>query len=288
MEEINKLKNLERYSDEEIAGFLDIVESKLVELSDQELKELFSILVNILTKRRGFTSKRAEEILDSLYPKMKWEIINLLWSDIPYIRNTALTIIAHHKDREATLKLIKDKDKDIRKFALDIAFEMGDTEILEMGLDDDDPNVVVSSAEYLARLGSNEALEKIIDKVRQIPSEDIYSLLFLFESLIRLGYTDSAKVIREKFPDVSDPLIKDIYIRACGISSDIKYIDFLLSVLDDESVRKLALESIFSIIRQVQVKDEEMKNKIRREIEMRLTKMNPSELEVAGKILTAI
>jgi HEAT repeat protein len=288
MEEINKLKNLERYSDEEIAGFLDTVESKLVELSDQELKELFSILVNILTKRRGFASKRAEEILDSLYPKMRWEIIHLLWSDIPYIRNTALTIIAHHKDREATLKLIKDKDKDIRKFALDIAFEMGDTEILEMGLDDDDPNVVVSSAEYLARLGSNEALEKIIDKVRQIPSEDIYLLLFLFESLIRLGYTDSAKVIREKFPDASDPLIKDIYIRACGISNDIKYIDFLLSVLDDESVRKIALESIFSIIRQVQVKDEEMKNKIRREIESRLTKMNPSELEVAGKILTAI
>lgn len=288
MEEINKLKNLERYSDEEIAGFLDTVESKLVELSDKELKELFSILVNILTKRRGFASKRAEEILDSLYPKMRWEIIHLLWSDIPYIRNTALTIIAHHKDREATLKLIKDKDKDIRKFALDIAFEMGDTEILEMGLDDDDPNVVVSSAEYLARLGSDAALGKIIDKVRQIPSEDIYSLLFLFESLIRLGYTDSAKIIREKFPDVSDPLIKDIYIRACGISSDIKYIDFLLSVLDDESVRKLALESIFSIIRQVQVKDEEMKNKIRREIESRLTKMNPSELEVAGKILTAI
>jgi HEAT repeat protein len=288
MEEINKLKNLERYSDEEIAGFLDTVESKLVELSDQELKELFSILVNILTKRRGFASKRAEEILDSLYPKMRWEIIHLLWSDIPYIRNTALTIIAHHKDREATLKLIKDKDKDIRKFALDIAFEMGDTEILEMGLDDDDPNVVVSSAEYLARLGSDAALGKIIDKVRQIPSEDIYSLLFLFESLIRLGYTDSAKVIREKFPDVSDPLIKDIYIRACGISNDIKYIDFLLSVLDDESVRKLALESIFSIIRQVQVKDEEMKNKIRREIESRLTKMNPSELEIAGKILTAI
>jgi len=288
MEEINKLKNLERYSDEEIAGFLDTVESKLAELSDKELKELFSILVNILTKTRGFASKRAEEILDSLYPKMRWEIIHLLWSDIPYIRNTALTIIAHHKDREATLKLIKDKDKDIRKFALDIAFEMGDTEILEMGLDDDDPNVVVSSAEYLARLGSGAALGKIIDKVRQIPSEDIYSLLFLFESLIRLGYTDSVKVIREKFPDASDPLIKDIYIRACGISNDIKYIDFLLSVLDDESVRKIALESIFSIIRQVQVKDEEMKNKIRREIESRLTKMNPSELEVAGKILTAI
>ena len=288
MEEINKLKDLERYSDEEIAGFLDTVESKLVELSDQELKELFSILVNILTKTRGFASKRAEEILDSLYPKMRWEIIHLLWSDIPYIRNTVLTIIAHHKDREATLKLIKDKDKDIRKFAVDIAFEMGDTEILEMGLDDDDPNVVVSSAEYLARLGSDAALGKIIDKVRQIPSEDIYSLLFLFESLIRLGYTDSVKVIREKFPDASDPLIKDIYIRACGISNDIKYIDFLLSVLDDESVRKIALESIFSIIRQVQVKDEEMKNKIRREIESRLTKMNPSELEVAGKILTAI
>jgi len=288
MEEINKLKNLERYSDEEIAELLDIVESKLVELSDQELKELFGILVNILTKRKGFASKRAEELLDSLYPKMREEIIHLLWSDIPYIRNTALTIIAHHKDREATLKLIKDKDKDIRKFALDIAFEMGDTGILEMGLDDDDPNVVVSSAEYLARLGSDAALGKIIDKVRQTPSEDIYSLLFLFESLIRLGYPDSAKVIREKFPDVSDPLIKDIYIRACGISSDIKYIDFLLSVLDDESVRKLALESIFSIIRQVEVKDEEMKNKIRREIESRLTKMNPSELEVAGKILTAI
>jgi HEAT repeat protein len=288
MEEINKLKNLERYVDEEIAELLDIVESKLEELSDQELKELFGILVNTLTKRKGFASKRAEELLNSLYPKMREEIIHLLWSDIPYIRNTALTIIAHHKDREATLKLIKDKDKDIRKFAVDIAFEMGDTEILEMGLDDDDPNVVVSSAEYLARLGSDAALGKIIDKVRQIPSEDIYSLLFLFESLIRLGYPDSAKVIQEKFPDVSDPLIKDIYIRACGISNDIKYIDFLLSVLDDESVRKIALESIFSIIRQVQVKDEEMKNKIRREIESRLTKMNPSELEVAGKILTAI
>jgi HEAT repeat protein len=219
---------------------------------------------------------------------MREEIIHLLWSDIPYIRNTALTIIAHHKDREATLKLIKDKDKDIRKFAVDIAFEMEDTEILEMGLDDDNLNVVVSSAEYLARLGSDVALGKIIDKVRQTPSEDIYSLLFLFESLIKLGYSDSAKVIQEKFPDASDPLIKDIYIRACGISNDMKYINFLLSVLDDESVRKLALESIFSIIRQVQVQDKEMKNKIRKEIESRLTKMNPSELEVAGKILTAI
>jgi hypothetical protein len=288
MEEIDKLKNLGRYSDEEIAELLDIVESKLEELSDQEVNELFGILVNILTERKGFVSKRLEELLDSLYPKMRWKIINLLWSDIPYIRNTALKIIAHHKDREATLKLIKDKDKDIRKFALDIAFEMGDTEILEMGLDDDDPNVVVSSAEYLARLGSDSALGKIIDKVRKTPSEDIYSLLFLFESLIKLGYPDSAKVIQEKFSNASDPLIKDIYIRACGISNDIKYIDFLLSLLDDESVRKLALESIFSIIRQAQVQDKEMKDKIRREIESRLMKMNPSELEVAGKILTAI
>jgi hypothetical protein len=86
---------------------------------------------------------------------------------------------------------------------------------------------------------------------------------------------------------LSDPIIKDVYVRACGVSNNKKYINYLLSVLDDESVRKNALDSIFSIIRNVHISDQEKEN-IKKEIESRFTKMSPDELEIAGKIIQTI
>jgi hypothetical protein len=289
MEELNKLKSIDLAScdDEEIVELFDIIEAKCDELSNKDLKDFFYILVEILSKRRGIAGKRAYEILSSLYPRMKEDIVSLLWSDVPYIRNSALSIIAYHRDRDVVLGLLKNKDKDIRKFGLDIAFEMGDAEILEKGFDDDDPNVVVSAAEYLARLGYEGALDKMVNKLLSIPSENLYELLFIFESLIRLAYPSTPELIERKFHDLSDPIIKDVYVRACGVSNNKKYINYLLSVLDDESVRKNALDSIFSIIRNVHISDQEKEN-IKKEIESRFTKMSPDELEIAGKIIQTI
>ncbi len=289
MEELNKLKSIDLTScdEEEIVELFDIIEAKVNELSNNDLKDFFYILVEILSKRKGIAGKRAHEILSSLYPRMREDIVSLLWSDIPYIRNSALAIIAYHRDRDIVLRLLKDKDKDIRKFGIDIAFEMGDSEILEKAFDDEDPNVVVSAAEYLARLGYEGALDKIVNKVISIPPENLYELLFIFESLIRLAYPGTPELIERKFHDLSDPIIKDIYVRACGVSNDKKYINYLLSVLDDENVRKNAIDSIFSIVRNVSVSDQEKEN-IKKEIESRFTKMSPEELEIAGKIIQTI
>jgi hypothetical protein len=59
----------------------------------------------------------------------------------------------------------------------------------------------------------------MVNKLLIIPSENLYELLFIFESLIRLAYPSTPELIEKKFHDLSDPIIKDVYVRACGVSN---------------------------------------------------------------------
>lgn len=286
MSTIEKLKAVDpsEADQEELVDLLDGIEVELSSYSEPVLRELADALVGIIKVRRGIVGRKAEEILTKIYPRVKEQIVSLLWSDDAFVRNTALKIIAVHKDREVLYELIKDTDKDIRKFALDIAFEIGDSEFIKKGLDDTDVNVVVSAAEYLARLGDDSAVDKVVEIFRKTPKEDIYSLLFLLESLVKLRYPKTAELIKEKFDDIDDPMIKPIYVKACGFTGEKKYLDELLSSLSDEDVRKEAIEGLIYFVRNTSIGDDD-KKKIKEKIEEHLMHMSPSEMEESKKIL---
>lgn len=286
-EEIEKLKKIDLSTEEDdtIIDLLYVIELKLHSLNQQELNELFDVLVKILEKRKGIPGRRAEEILTVLYPKIKEKVVKLLWSDSAYIRSVAQRIIINNRDKSVLPRLMKDHDRDIRKFAIDIAFEMGDADFIRQGLDDPDTNVFVSSAEYLSRLGDSSSLSKIVELFRKVPKDDIYSLMFLIEAMIRLDYDKTYLLMKEKFDDVKDPIIAGVYLRACGISSDPNVVDDILSAIDDDSMRKEALESLLSFIRKNEKNiSENLKEKIREKIEEKIASMTTSQLEDVRKI----
>jgi len=290
MSALSRLKSLSLSlaEQEEILDIFDSVESELSGYNENELKELADLLVEVIKVRKGMVGKRAEEILSKIYPKVKNRVVSLLWADDAFLRNTALKIISMNKDRSVLYELIKDKDKDIRKFALDIAFEIGDSEFIKKGLDDEDINVVISSAEYLARLGDGSALNRIVDIFRKIPEDDLYSALFILESLLKLRYPKTAELIKEKFgEEINDPIIKPVYVKACGFTGDKKYIDTLLDFLSDEDVRKEAIEGLIYFVRETKLDDKE-KAKIKDKIQSEILHFSPSEIEEANKILNML
>ncbi len=289
-EELEKLKMLagiEQAEPDQIVDLLDVIEVKMSSYDDEELSLLADILIYVLSKRRGIVAKRAEELLSVIYPHVRQKIVSLLWSDDPFPRNVALKIIVYRRDRDIIESLIKDNDKDIRKFAIDMAFEIGDTEILKKGLDDTDPNVVVSAAEYLSRLGDETVVNMMVKKYREVPPEDIYVLLFFIESFLKIGYSNTVELIKEKFKDVSDPLIKNLYIRACGLSKNETYIKDILDSIKDKDTRSEALESLLIFIREKKL-SEDIKQRIKNELAERIRYMSPEEVEKVEKIYKLI
>lgn len=284
-DELEKLKKMDLKSadPEEISDLIDVVRTRIHNYGKQELDTFFDIAIKIIGLKRGVAGKKAVETLSAAYSKLKTRIVSMLWSDDPHIRNTGLKIIAENKDKEILYTLIKDKDRDIRKFALDIAYEITFPEFLKLGLDDPDVNVMVSAAEYLSRLGDNSAINKIEEKLKKLSKDEIYESIFLIQSLINLEYQKTAELIRNKF-DVNDPLIKPYYISACGISKDPKYIKDILDALkNDPDTRKNAIDSLVILLRDAKI-PQEKKDEIKSVIESVIPNMNPSELEMIKKI----
>lgn len=284
-EELERLMKLDIKSAEveEISDLIDVVKTKLHTYGRRELELFFDIAIKILIYKKGLASKKAVEVISSAYSKIREKVVSMLWSYDPHVRNTGLKIIAENKDRDILHVLVKDKDRDIRKFAIDIAYEIVYPELLRYGLDDPDPNVMVTAAEYLSKLGDASAATKIEDKLKATPKDDVYLALFLIQSLINLEYRKTADLIKSKF-DVNDPLIKPYYILACGISKDTKYIDDILHNLkNDPSVRKEAIDSLLVLLRDTPVPPDK-REKIKEEIESIVPKLTPSELELIRKI----
>lgn len=283
-EELEKLKKLDIKSAEidELSDLIDVIRNRIHNYGKNELDTFFDIAIKIIGAKRGIAAKKAADTISAAYSKLKSRVLSMLWSDEPHIRNTGIKIIAENKDKEAPTILFRDKDRDIRKFALDIAYELAYTDLLKQGLDDSDINVMISSAEYLSKLGDSSALDKIKEKLESIPKDQIYEALFLIQSLINLEYPKTVEIIRKKF-DVNDSIIKPYYISACGISRDVKYIPDILEALKEPDVRKNAMDSLIILLRDSNV-PQDNKEQIRKAIEKLIPSFSVQELETVKKI----
>lgn len=288
-EELEKLKKIDIKSAdvEEISDLIDVVRNRIHNYGKAELDTFFDIAIKIIGAKRGIAAKKAAETLSAAYGKLKNRILSMLWSDDPHLRTVGMKIITENKDKEAISILCKDKDRDIRKFGLDIAYELTYIEPLKQGLDDPDINVMVSAAEYLSRLGETSAVDKIREKLELLSKDQIYEAIFLIQSLINLEYPKTAEIVRKKF-DPNDPIIKPYYILACGISRNINYIQDILEALKDSSdVRKNAIDSLIILLRDLNI-PQDKKDQIKRTIEKLIPTFNTQELEMTKKVLSML
>jgi len=98
-------------------------------------------------------------------------VIPLLREEETYLRNTALLIIKEigHRAPELLYKLLKDKDADIRKFALDLIGQIktgfDPSKVLPL-LKDDNGNVRAAAANALGELGYKEAIPALIESLK--------------------------------------------------------------------------------------------------------------------------
>lgn len=284
-EELEKLKKIDIKSTEieEIADLIDVVRNRIHNYGKSELDAFFDIAIKIIGDKKGIAAKKAAETLSAAYSKLKNRVLSMLWSDNPHIRSVGMKIITENKDKEAIIILSKDKDRDIRKFGLDIAYELTYIEPLKQALDDPDVNVMVSAAEYLSRLGDTSAVDKIREKLESLSKDQIYEAIFLIQSLINLEYPKTAEIMKKKF-DVNDPIMKTYYISACGVSRDINYIQDILEALKDTpEVRKNAMDSLIVFLRNSNV-SQDKKDQIKRTIERLIPTFSPQELEMIKKI----
>ncbi len=273
---------------EDIVDILSFIEYKTSSFTTEELEKLAEKLIEILGARKGVATKKAESMLKSLYPHVKEKIISHLWSDIPFVRNSVLEIIAYHRDRETVRKLTKDKDQDIRKFGIDIAFKIGDTEILRQTIDDEDLNVAISSAEYLAGLGDRSSIERIVDRLSKIPEDDIWSKLFILEALLKLEYQGTVELVKKHFKDLSDSLIRKYYIKACGVSGNKEYLSELINILKNEkSDKKEVLNSLIILLRSISLSPSE-KERLNEALRQIIKDLGVEELELVQEIYSLL
>ena len=192
---------------------------------------------------RALISAGSAETAETLMP--------LLRSQEAGLRNRVVDIIA--KIGPAALApatvLLHDRDKDVRKFAVDILLQMNRPETedpLIQALFDDNVNVAVAAAEALGRVGSQRCLPYLIESLEKEPWMKCAAL----KSLGEIGGETALQAILAT--DVTEEsIVLFTAVTALGTLGDSRGIDFLITLLEMQNTALepaiiQAIQSIFS------------------------------------------
>ncbi|MBE0602396.1 MAG: HEAT repeat domain-containing protein, partial [Deltaproteobacteria bacterium] len=178
-----------------------------------------------------------------------WMVLPLLREEA-FFRNTAMVILReigavaiHHLP-----PLLRDKDDDVRKFAIELISDAGGREyaekLVERLTDDTNPNVRGAAAKALGDLGCREALPQLVAALKDIE----WVRFTVLQSLCRLGDEDAVEPILELLSDPS-PATRRTAIDALGAIGSPRAGDALLAHLGrtDGADRPIVLMSLLRI-----------------------------------------
>lgn len=136
-------------------------------------------------------------------------VVPLLREEEAYLRNTALLIIKEigHRSPELIYKLLKDKDPDIRKFALDLIADIKtgfDGERIIPLLNDPNGNVRAAAAHALGELGYMEAIPALVERLQ----DEEWVVFYVLQALAQLQAVDAIDKIGELLLSTDSLLIK--------------------------------------------------------------------------------
>ncbi|MGB9710040.1 MAG: HEAT repeat domain-containing protein [Thermodesulfovibrio sp.] len=144
-------------------------------------------------------------------------VIPLLREEEAYLRNTAILIIKEigHRAPELIYKLLKDKDSDIRKFALDLIADIKEgfdgARILPL-LKDENGNVRAAAAHALGELGYKEAIPILIECLK----DEEWVVFYVLQALAQLKAEEASESIGELLLSTDSLLIKAEAIDTLG------------------------------------------------------------------------
>ncbi|PMP72269.1 MAG: hypothetical protein C0186_01670 [Thermodesulfovibrio aggregans] len=144
-------------------------------------------------------------------------VIPLLREEEAYLRNTAILIIKEigHRAPELIYKLLKDKDSDIRKFALDLIADIKEgfdgARILPL-LKDENGNVRAAAAHALGELGYKEAIPILIEYLK----DEEWVVFYVLQALAQLKAEEASESIGELLLSTDSLLIKAEAIDTLG------------------------------------------------------------------------
>lgn len=131
------------------------------------------------------------------------KIIPLLSSDDAFIRNASIEILSTQGEfaTEFMRKLLGDPDKDIRKFALDILFQLkslNTAELIAEALNDPDINNLITAVEYLGHMEDTSYTYRINQLF--INTDNILLRCTCLETLAQIGDEESVRYINKMYP----------------------------------------------------------------------------------------
>lgn len=144
-------------------------------------------------------------------------VIPLLREEEAYLRNTAILIIKEigYKAPHLLYMLLKDKDHDIRKFALDLIAEIkkgfDPSKIIPL-LKDPNGNVRAAAAHALGELGYKEAIPALIE----ILKDEEWVVFYALQALAQLKAEEAVDAIGELLLSTDSLLIKAEAIETLG------------------------------------------------------------------------
>lgn len=206
-------------SGDEKERFLALEE--LREKGKEEVKEAFEELVRIMRKDSFMLREKAIDVLKE-FPALAEDVARLIGDEDPYIRNSAIEILAAYGKEALPIlrKLMKSEDHDIRKLSLDAISMIGGEEaenIFISSLPDADLNIVAAAVEYLGKMRSKKASEKILKILSE--TSNIYLAGMCANALILIGEERVIEALR-RFDVESEPTLIPIYIKALGAFDD--------------------------------------------------------------------
>lgn len=213
---INAIAFLGRSDD---AAYVDPLIDHLERESDRSLRERIILALGDFLPRVGFRS-----------------VERMLRSHDAFIRNAGVDIL-RKQDKGVLPKLAelsRDKDKDVRKLAIDAAEAYRDRQvvaILKERFSDSDINVVCTAVEYLGKMEAKEAVSEI--DLLLLTSENSLLSCTALEALASIGHSEHIEEIKEKFLKNKDPLLRYSFIKFMGRCASIEifaeYIENLIS-----------------------------------------------------------
>lgn len=173
-----------------IPGGIELLINRLIVEESRYVRE---VMVNCLkgTKGRNVVEK----------------IIPLLGSDDAFIRNASIDIMSNQGElaTEFMRKLLGDPDKDIRKFALDILFQLkslNTADLIAEALHDSDINNLITAVEYLGHMEDTSCTHRINELF--IRTDNILLRCTCLEALAFIGDEESVRYINKMYPRYED------------------------------------------------------------------------------------
>lgn len=200
----------------------------------------------LINELKNEKDKYTQEIIANRIGQFKTEytislVVKMLEIDDTRIRNTAIEILQDMGEVciNAISKMIYHKDKNIRKFILDILKEIKTKKsslVALSALDDKDDNIVQTAVEIINYHRYIPAIPKLLDILKA--TNNIWIIIAIINTFATLGEKTAAYHIEEKLDEVSlatleKNIIINSYVKALGDIGSISHLERVMTAYKD-------------------------------------------------------